>query len=49
MLMRLRPQADWLTMPEWVSLTFELPLLLVLVMLMWLQNVKACQSYHRAC
>ena len=37
-LMRLWPQADWLTMPEGVSLTSELLLLLVLVMLMWLQK-----------
>ena len=35
-LMRLWPQADWLTLPEGVSLTSEL--LLVLMMLMWLQK-----------
>ena len=38
--MRLRLQADWLTVPEGVSLTPKLLLVLVLVMLMWLQECE---------
>ena len=38
--MRLRLQADWLTVPKGVSLTSELLLLLVLVRLMWLQKCE---------